>query len=264
MKILVCFTEAPDFDTLSESAWQEHLSVKPDFTFNKKIFNGYDESALEWSLKLGDQLKKAGKDYGMTALTVGGNADSPFLKTLNALPFEKVVNCDYTGDKYFSPEAITECISSYIKTTGGFDLILTGKSTSTGANGLTPVLLANKLQTPFLSNVSSLEWENGNLRLLREVDGGVLSQLVGLPLVLSIGNSKVNYLRVPTLKNRIEASKKEIVDFKPEVDSYEQTGILLSLKREQKVRKCKFLTAETASEKAAVLFKEYLQRGNKP
>lgn len=54
MKILCCFKIVPDIEIIPENSWQNISSDILDTTYLKKIWNCFDESALEMILKLSD------------------------------------------------------------------------------------------------------------------------------------------------------------------------------------------------------------------
>jgi len=96
-------------------------------------------------------------------------------------------------------------------------------------------------------------------------EGAVLTQTVGLPLVLVIGNVlRSPYLRVPTLKEKLAAKKKQVLVLSPTdlaIAPDNLTGndrTLVGLFRQRQDRQCVMLEGENAREKAKTLYHQYL------
>ena len=70
MKIAVCFKIIADYDRLSPKdwVWDDHYLV--DTSFVRRVFNCFDESALETALKLAGQLENSCDNLELTALTM--------------------------------------------------------------------------------------------------------------------------------------------------------------------------------------------------
>lgn len=93
-KILVCFKIVPDLDDVMTDDWNACIEGNIDLSYAKKIYNCFDESALEMALRLGDTATGQGQDVDVTALTIGsGNIDN-FLKNLYAVNVNKVIKIE--------------------------------------------------------------------------------------------------------------------------------------------------------------------------
>ena len=117
MKIAVCFKTIADYDRLSEKdwAWDERHFV--DTSFVRRVFNCFDESALEMALKLAGTSLNASDPAELTALTVDDRQSDLFLKHLTAVGYHHVVRiqCNKKIDLRFNPLAVSDLISTYIK-----------------------------------------------------------------------------------------------------------------------------------------------------
>jgi electron transfer flavoprotein alpha/beta subunit len=86
-----------------------------------------------------------------------------------------------------------------------------GSQSSEGNNGKTPMLTAEYLGWPCISQVFALDvMDETRLRVRSMSDQGEVVQTVSLPCVLSAGNIADSWLRVPTLKDRMRLGKKPI------------------------------------------------------
>lgn len=207
MKALVCFKIVPDLDMMSEKDWVigDHFNI--DTSFVKKMINPYDESALETALKLSD----ASEDLQLHALTIGGPQSDYYLKTLYALQFATAVRIEAFMDLRFQPELAAAVISKYIKEIEPQDIVFLGKQSGEGDNGKTPLLVAEILGWPCITEVSRVEPAGENrLKVTSMTDDGILTQTVRTPCVLAVGNVAGAYMRVPTLKDRMKYGKKDI------------------------------------------------------
>ena len=80
MKILCCFKIVPDIEAISEDLWQNATNEILDTTYCKKIWNCFDESALEMILKLSDLSESFKVVSEINALTIGNSFNNSYLK----------------------------------------------------------------------------------------------------------------------------------------------------------------------------------------
>ncbi|MCG8552976.1 MAG: electron transfer flavoprotein subunit beta/FixA family protein, partial [Desulfobacterales bacterium] len=211
MNILVCFKVVPDLDMLSDDDWTADSNLRVDVSFVKKILNCFDESALEMTLKLSDYSEGFNVPLNLTALTIGDKKLDAYLKTLNALRFDKTVRIENYEDIRFLPESVAAVISKYAKEINPQDVIILGRQSGEGDNAKTPLLVAEMLGWPCITQVINIEpYSEDCLRVTNMVDGGKLTQIVKTPCVLSIGNAPNSYIRVPTLRDRMKYGKRPI------------------------------------------------------
>jgi electron transfer flavoprotein alpha/beta subunit len=207
MNILVCCKIIPDLDRLSDLDWVIPDHGRIDTAFVRNMINPYDESALELALRLAGQ----GEGLGLSALTLGGAEADPFLKSLLALRFDPVVRIETRSDWRFCPEGIAAMIGAYVLDERPQDVLLLGRQAGEGDHGKTPLLVAELLGWPCITEVEGIEAApGGRLRVTSAADDGTLVQVVRPPLVLAVGNVAGTVLRVPTLKSRMETSRRRV------------------------------------------------------
>ena len=270
MKIAVCFKTIADYGRLSEKdwAWDERHFV--DTSFVRRVFNCFDESALEMALKLAGTSKNASDPAELTALTVDDRQSDLFLKHLTAVGYHHVVRiqCNKKIDLRFNSLTVSDLISTYIKREGQ-QLVFLGRQGGAGDNRQTGFLVAERLGWPCIREVTEVvrDESSGCLKVTSRIDGATLVQTVKLPMVLIAGDCIDSpYLRVPTLKQKLKAKKKQIT-----ILSNTRLGIdddtlinngktLIDLQRPQANRPCIFLEGKNPREQAKRLYAEHLRQ----
>ncbi len=261
MNILICFKAVPDLEMITVGDWVVNKNLQIDVSFVKLTLNCFDESALEIALRLSDSSASLNVPLTLDALTIDGPAATSILKYLNALRFNRVVRIDNHEDTRFSPKIIASILTQYILKYAPQDILLMGRQSGIGENAKTPLLVAEMLGWPCITQVISVEPADKNhLTVTCQVDDGRLQQRIQTPCVLSVGDAPSTYLRVPTLKDRMHYGKRPIEvlsmkDFQPSAEThelldlqvidYERTGILIE--------------GETPEEKAKKLYEGHLK-----
>jgi electron transfer flavoprotein beta subunit len=162
MKILVCISKAPD--TTSKIAFTNNNSAF-DENGVQYIVNPYDEwYALVRALELKETV---GAD--VTIITVGTSADEAIMRKALAIGADEAVRIDAEPMDAF---VVAAEIANYAKTQG-FDLVLTGKETINFNGAQLGGMIAEGLNTPYISIASKLDVNGAVLTLEREITGGV-------------------------------------------------------------------------------------------
>ncbi len=266
MRLLNLFFVVPDLEVLSERDWTCGPDLKVNTAFAPPDWNGFDESALELSLRVSDP-PEALSGVQRCALTVGGPSCEPFLKTLAALQFDELIRVEPgDADLRFCPEAAARIVKAVAETKFRPDFILTGTREQISESACVPQVTAELLGWPCLTQVMDLHAAGRNrLRVVCAEDGGVSARIVSAPCVLGVGNAPGAYLRVPTLKDKIKYGKKAVTrmtlsDF-PETEKplADPDVRLRSLTRIRKERAGVILDAPSPEEKAEILWERYLE-----
>jgi electron transfer flavoprotein alpha/beta subunit len=273
MKIAVCFKITADYSRLSEDdwTWDEHHFV--DTGFVRRIFNCYDESALEMALNLSHSAENFLEKDELTALTVDDPKSDLFLKHLMALGYDQGLriqcsqNSDPGIDLRFNPSAVSHLISTCIRQQGQ-QLVLFGIQGGDGDNGQTGLLVAEQLGWPCIREVTKVARtkDPGCLKVFSRIDTAALVQTVKLPMVLTIGQSlDAPFLRFPSLKQKLAAKKKQVTllsDKKLGLNTSKlihQQMSLVDLERPQAKKSCVFINAVDTREQARHLYDQYLK-----
>lgn len=267
MNVLVCFKVVPDLDQLSVGDWVVNGCSRIETRFVKKMINPYDESALELALKLADQTRDSSTSTSLNALTVADGGANLTLKSLRALGYQEAVRIESDAELDFAPEEIATLIAAYVLNTDGFDLIMMGRQSGVGDNAKTPLLLAELLQWPCITQVTAVEKDTAStFKVTAGADEGTVTRIIKPPCVLAVGNAPSSTLRVPTLKaikeqaeqpvkTYTEAELKEALPHLPLTPDAE----LLALEVVNSTRKSIIIEGADAAEKAQVLYHSYLK-----
>lgn len=265
MRVLSCFKMVPDLEMLTDEDWQV-IDNTIDTSFVKNEFNCFDESALEIALKLSDASEKLAHPIQLTGLSIGDQLTEPFLRKLLALRFQEAVRIDCDEDLRFVPEKVAAIITAYIRRKSQ-DVVLLGWQSGVGDNGQTPLILAEMLSWPCISQVVSLDMvEEGSLTVTNQLDDGLLEQVIKPPCVLAVGNAQSTILRVPTLKDKMKYGKRPVTILSAD-DLVTDSGFiqvimnnrLLRLETIDRQRSSVILSEGTAEEKAQILYDRFLK-----
>lgn len=211
MKILVCFKIIPDLDQMSPKDYIPDEKMDIDTSFVRTMWNCFDESGLEFGLRLSDEAESLNLYLEKTALTVAEEQAELYLKTLKALRYTQTVRLAGKGkDIRFCPCGVGEKIAGYVKEFPQ-DFVIMGRQASPGNNGLTSQYTAEALGVPLIANIVDLHLlSDHEVLAVTEEEGSLYEQTITSPAVLSIGNAVISKLRVPTLRDRMKYGKEPV------------------------------------------------------
>jgi electron transfer flavoprotein beta subunit len=205
MKILVCISKAPD--TTSKIAFTNNNSAF-DENGVQYIVNPYDEwYALVRALEI---KETSGAD--VTIITVGTATDEAIMRKALAIGADEAVRIDAEPMDAF---VVAAEIANYAKTQG-FDLVLTGKETINFNGAQLGGMIAEGLNTPYISIASKLDVNGAVLTLEREITGGVEVVEVSLPVVVSCAKGMAEQ-RIPNMRGIMAARTKPLQVLAPTV-----------------------------------------------
>ena len=205
MNILCCFKLVNDLDLVMEKDWQAASASGIDLSYAKRIISCFDESGLETALRIKESAESRGDEVFISAITVGdGNYDA-FFKNLFALGVGKILQVKAAAETPFTPNKIASILSQ-AAVRCSYDAVITGIQSADGANGLTPYLLAKKLEIPCISNVTELQYQNGAFQVNCDNSHTRRRLAVNTCALYAVGNSTTPYLRMATLKQKLAVS----------------------------------------------------------
>lgn len=199
MKIAVCLKRVPD-TTAKIVVGGDGKSI--DEAGVKFVPNPYDEFALEAAIAL---KEKAGAGETVV-ISLGGDAAQETIRTALAMGIDRGVLLKGAGSA--DGLEVARVLAAELGA-GGYDLILFGKMAVDDYNHQVGVMVAELLERPCLSAVSSLEIENGTVDAEREIEGGVEVLTCQLPAVVTTDKG-INTPRLPSLKGIMAAKKKPL------------------------------------------------------
>tara|TARA_B100000683_G_scaffold154015_1_gene148870 strand:- start:937 stop:1677 length:741 start_codon:yes stop_codon:yes gene_type:complete len=242
MKLLVCISKVPD--TTSKINFVDN-NTKFDENGVQYIVNPYDEwYALVRALELVET-----QGGSVTTITVGSAADDPTIRKALAIGANDAVRIDADpSDPYFVAKQIAE----YAKNES-FDIILTGKETINYNGAQIGGMIAEMLNTPFVSLATKLDVNNDVATLERDVKGGVEVVEVNTPFVLSAAKGMAEQ-RIPNMRGIMAARTKPLNVISP----VEQEPLSSVVKFELPDAKsgCKYLEPENMDELVELLHNE--------
>ena len=198
MNILVCISQVPDTTAKIQVSGDGKSIEKTGIKF---ILNPYDEFAIEEGLRLRER-------FGGTviALTVGSETSKEILRTALAMGVDKagIVKTDDILDSY----NVAENIAGYAKSISP-DLVIFGRqSIDFDSSGRAP-MVAEMLDLPSISVVSSWNIENNVITAERDIEGGKEVLTCSIPCVIS-AQKGLNDPRYPKLPDIMKAKSKPI------------------------------------------------------
>jgi electron transfer flavoprotein beta subunit len=271
MKIAVCFKAIPNFDQVVEADW-DNFSLVADWSYVKRVFSCFDESALETALRLRSAWEKMDEKTECMAITAAP-LPPPLCKILFAAGFDRVLDLsralpEEAAGVEFQPRRIAAILGTCLGP-AACDLILTGSQAGYADTGMVPLLLAELLGIPALTGVEELSPCAGGIEVRRIAGGGRERLQVRLPLLAALGNSPISALRAVTLSDRMAASKRDAESPPvPNSSSFKafgvtdgpDTGEAPRFHREELRKSCRFLPAGgDLSQSVAEIRAEYLR-----
>lgn len=201
MKILVCISNVPD--TTTKVKFTDD-NTKFDPTGVQWVINPWDELALTRALELKDNAETGVK--GVTVAHVGlANAEPTIRKALAIGADDAIrINVEPT-DAYQVAAQLAEVIKNE-----QFDVVLCGIESSDFNGSTVGSMIAEFLEYPSVSAVSSLNFENGEAVITREIDGGKEVVSVPTPFVAVVQKGIAKEPRIAAMRGIMQARTKKI------------------------------------------------------
>ena len=242
MKLLVCISKVPD--TTSKINFVDN-NTKFDENGVQYIVNPYDEwYALVRALELVEA-----QGGSVTTITVGTALDDPTIRKALAIGANDAVRIDADPS---DPHFVAKQIAEYAKNEN-YDIILTGKETINYNGSQIGGMIAEMLNTPFVSLATKLDVNNNVATLERDVKGGVEVVEVVTPFVLSAAKGMAEQ-RIPNMRGIMAARTKPLNVINP----VEQEPLSSVVKFELPDAKsgCKYIEPENMDELVELLHNE--------
>jgi len=171
----------------------------------ESIVNPLDLYAIECALQLKEQ--HGGK---ITVLSMGPpKAEKAIREALSMGCDEGILLTDraFAGSDTWATSYV---LAGSVKELGDFDMIITGVRATDGDTGQVGPELASMLNLPVATFVSKIVSIDGNsVTVERLIEGGYETVRLPLPCLMSVVN-EISYPRLPTLRGKQTARKKEV------------------------------------------------------
>ncbi|MDD3740563.1 MAG: electron transfer flavoprotein subunit beta/FixA family protein [Bacteroidales bacterium] len=201
MKILVCMGNVPD--TTTKIRFDSEMK-KLDTNGVQWVINPWDELALTRALEIKEQ--SGGKIEKVSVINIGKADAEPTIRKALAIGADDAyrVDADPT-DSYFIAAQIAEVAKAE-----SFDIIMCGIESSDFNDAAVGSMLAEFLDYPSVSAVSSFEFNDGNISLKRDIDGGKETISVSAPFVAIVQKGICINPRIPAMRGIMMARTKPI------------------------------------------------------
>ena len=242
MKLLVCISKVPD--TTSKINFVDN-NTKFDENGVQYIVNPYDEwYALVRALELVEA-----QGGSVTTITVGTASDDPTIRKALAIGANDAVRIDADPS---DPHFVAKQIAEYAKNEN-YDIILTGKETINYNGSQIGGMIAEMLNTPFVSLATKLDVTNNVATLERDVKGGVEVVKAITPFVLSAAKGMAEQ-RIPNMRGIMAARTKPLNVINPV--KQEQLSSVVKFELPDAKSGCKYIEPENMDELVELLHNE--------
>lgn len=245
MKILVCISNVPD--TTTKVKFVEN-NTKLDTTGIQWVINPWDELSLTRALELKEK-PEAGVEK-VTVIHVGEQMSEPTIRKALAIGADDAirVNAD-PGDAYYVAAQIAEVVKNE-----GFDIILSGIESSDHNGSTVGGMVAELLDIPSVSAVSSLDIVDGEPLITREIDGGKEIVSVPVPFVAVVQKGIAKEPRIAAMRGIMMARSKPINLVEPA--NVESLTLVESYTLPEARAACRFIDADKPAELIELLQNE--------
>ena len=204
MKILVCVSKTPD--TTSKIAFTNG-NTKFDEAGVQWIINPYDEW---YALVRAIELKEKDPSIVIHLITVGLADCDPIIRKALALGGDEAirVNAD-NSDSYYIAAQIAD-----IAKKGAYDLIFTGKETIDYNGSSIAGMVAEMVDSPYISLATLFELNGTVATITREIEGGEEVAETSLPVVVSCQKG-IAEQRIPNMRGIMAARTKPLQVVEP-------------------------------------------------
>jgi electron transfer flavoprotein beta subunit len=219
MKVIVSVKRVVDFNVKvrvkSDGSGVETANVKMSM-------NPFDEIAVEEAVR----LKEAGIATEIVAVSCGAQACQETLRTALAIGADRAILVETSEE--LQPLAVAKLFKAICaKESPG--LVIMGKQAIDDDSNQTGQMLAALMGWPQATFASKLKIEGEKATVTREVDGGLETESIRLPAVVTT-DLRLNEPRYVTLPNIMKAKKKPLETLKPEDLGVDVTPRLKTLK----------------------------------
>lgn len=168
------------------------------------LLSELDEYAVEQAL----QIKEAGDDIEVVALTLGPDDASDAIKKALQMGADAGVHvCD--DDAHGSDAMVSSKILAAAIEKIGPDLVIAGMASTDGSMGVVPAMLAERLGWNQITMGNEISCDGSTVRIRRESDTESQTIETELPAVASVTDQS-GEARYPSMKNIMAAKKKKV------------------------------------------------------
>lgn len=199
MKALVAVKRVVDYNV--------KIRVKPDnsgveLQNVKMSMNPFDEIAVEEAVR----LKEAGTVEEVIAVSIGPSQAQETIRTALAMGADRGILVEV--DEEVQPLAVAKILKGIVDKESP-EIIIVGKQAIDDDSNQTGQMLAALMDCPQATFASEVKIADGSAEITREIDGGLETIKVSLPMVVTT-DLRLNEPRYASLPNIMKAKKKPI------------------------------------------------------
>jgi electron transfer flavoprotein beta subunit len=199
MKALVAVKRVVDYNV--------KIRVKPDnsgveLQNVKMSMNPFDEIAVEEAVR----LKEAGTIEEVIAVSIGPSQAQETIRTALAMGADRGILVE--TDDEVQPLAVAKILKGLVDKESP-DVVIVGKQAIDDDSNQTGQMLAALMDCPQATFASEVKIGDGSAEVTREIDGGLETIKVSLPMVVTT-DLRLNEPRYASLPNIMKAKKKPI------------------------------------------------------
>jgi electron transfer flavoprotein beta subunit len=206
----------------------------------KMSMNPFDEISVEEAVR----MKEAGTAEEVVAVSLGVAQSQETIRTALAMGADRGIHV--ASDDELEPLAVAKMLKALVDKESP-DLVILGKQAIDDDANQTGQMLAALLGWPQATFVSELELNDGNVKAVREIDGGLETIEVNLPAIVTV-DLRLNEPRYASLPNIMKAKKKPIDELTPDDLGVDITPRTETLKVEEPASREAGVIVETVAE----------------
>ncbi len=237
MKVLVAVKRVVDYNVKirvkADSSGVELANVKMSM-------NPFDEIATEEAVR----LKEAGKATEIVAVSMGPAQCQETIRTALAMGADRGIHVK--TDAELQPLAVAKLFKAVIDAEKP-DLVILGKQAIDDDSNQTAQMLAGLLGWAQGTFASKLAIDGGTLNVTREIDGGLETLALKMPVIVST-DLRLNEPRYASLPNIMKAKKKPIDEKTPEALGVDVAPRLKTLKVKEPAKRKSGIKVKTVQE----------------
>ena len=222
MKILVAVKRVLDYNV---KARVNSEGTGIDLANVKMSMNPFDEIAVEEALR----IREAGKADEVIAVSMGVSQSQETIRTALAMGADRGILVE--TDAELQPLAVAKLLAA-IAAREEPGLVIVGKQAIDDDSNQTGQMFAALMDWPQATFASSVEIDGEQMKISREVDGGMESLSMSLPALITT-DLRLNEPRYAKLPNIMKAKKKPLDVMSPEDLEVDISSRLKTLKVEE-------------------------------
>lgn len=199
MKVLVAVKRVADYNVKVRA---KSDGSGPDLNNVKMSINPFCEIAVEEAVR----MKESGVATEVVVVSIGEKSSQEQIRTALALGADRGILVE--TDQNVQPLGVAKVLKSLVEKEAA-DVVLLGKQSIDGDNNQTGQMLAALGSMSQGTFASELKIEDGSALVTREIDGGLQTIKLNLPVVVTT-DLRLNEPRYASLPNIMKAKKKQL------------------------------------------------------